>query len=47
MREYTPRSEEEDTDVGKEKPDLPQGTLDMLVLKTLSLLRGGPESWRG
>ena len=35
--EHTPRSEEEDQLVAKQKPDLPQGTLDLLVLKALSL----------
>jgi PadR family transcriptional regulator, regulatory protein PadR len=32
-----PRSEEEERSVAKQKPDLPQGTLDLLVLKALSL----------
>jgi PadR family transcriptional regulator PadR len=33
---YIPRSKE-DKSVDKQKPELPQGTLDMLVLKALSL----------
>jgi transcriptional regulator len=32
-----PRREEEERPVAKPKPDLPQGTFDMLVLKALSL----------
>jgi PadR family transcriptional regulator, regulatory protein PadR len=32
-----PRSKEEGWVMGKSKPELPQGTLDMLVLKALSL----------
>ena len=34
---FFPRSQEEEPSVPKQKPDLPQGTLDMLVLKALSL----------
>src|SRR5918911_3185652 len=37
VRPYSPRSEEEESPVAKQKPDLPQGTLDLLVLKALSL----------
>jgi PadR family transcriptional regulator, regulatory protein PadR len=34
---YSLKSEEEEPPVAKQKPDLPQGTLDLLVLKALSL----------
>ena len=37
MRLYSPRSEEEERLVARHKPELPQGTLDLLVLKALSL----------
>src|ERR1051325_6757666 len=37
MQLSSPRSEEESPSVAKQKPDLPQGTFDMLVLKALSL----------
>jgi transcriptional regulator len=37
VRPCTPRSEEEEYLVAKQKPELPQGTLDLLVLKALSL----------
>ena len=37
MPPYFPRSKEEEPLVAKQKPDLPQGTLDLLVLKALSL----------
>src|ERR1051325_10042012 len=37
MQLSSPRSEEESPSVAKQKPDLPQGTLDLLVLKALSL----------
>src|SRR3712207_9132218 len=37
VRPPPPRSKEEEPPVAKQKPDLPQGTLDLLVLKALSL----------
>src|SRR5215217_1016023 len=37
MRRYSPRSEEEEYLVARQKPELPQGTIDLLVLKALSL----------
>ena len=36
---YSPRSEKGRGTVGRHKPDLPQGTMDLLVLKALSLGR--------
>ena len=34
---FSPRSKKEERRSAKQKPELPQGTLDMLVLKALSL----------